>query len=86
MKRENPYNRLKRICTKWAGSVIYPHKRLMWRYPKDKITHSWRLDDLAERVQAADQLGYDVKLEWRNDGLAVLYVKRPDEIPWELKY
>jgi hypothetical protein len=57
----------------------------MWFYPKGKLSEGgWKLDDLAERVQAADQLGYDVKLRMADDGLRVEYVKRPEPLDYSL--
>ncbi len=85
MKPENPYNRLKRIAIKWAGSAIYPHTRIMWTYPKEKLPGYWDLDKLFERVAAAKQLGYMVILEADDSGLKVLYRKLPDELPLELR-
>ncbi len=86
MKPVNPYSRLKRIAIEWASSVIYPHKRLMWTYPKSKLENeSWCLANLFERVSAAGQLGYTVVLEADDSGLRVMYKKLPDELPWELK-
>jgi L-alanine-DL-glutamate epimerase-like enolase superfamily enzyme len=53
----------------------------MWFYPKSKLGESWALNDLAERVQAADQLGYDVRLVVDGNGnLSVEYVERPGSL------
>lgn len=82
--KENPYTRLLRISRQFAADVSYARRRTMWQYPKEKLAGSWRLDDLAERVQAADQLGYDVQLKVDEGALRVDYVKRC-EIPFELR-
>lgn len=89
-KRKGPYVELRERCRKWADSVEYAHKKLMWRYPAAKINESWNIFDLSERVRAADQLGFDVKLIWNdskeNGGLEVWYVKRHDKRPFAIDY
>lgn len=82
--RETPYSRLKNAVLEYISGVDYPHRKVMWLYPKAKLAERWRLDDLAERVQAADQLGYDVKLRMADDGLRVEYVKRPPPLDYSL--
>lgn len=77
-----PYARLLADVRKFASSVKYPHKKLMWRYNKSDLGKHWTLTDLYERVKAADQLGYDVVLVAEDAGLAVQYAKRPD-VPWD---
>lgn len=82
--RETPYNRLKNAVMQYMRGVDYPHRIAMWVYPKSRLSESWRLDDLAQRVQAADQLNYDVKLRMADDGLRVEYVKRPAPLDYSL--
>jgi len=82
--RETPYNRLKKAVMKYMSGVDYPHRKVMWLYPKSRLSESWKLDALAERVQAADQLGFDVKLRMADDGLRVEYVKRPAPLDYSL--
>ena len=82
--RETPYSRLKNAVEQYITGVDYPHRKVMWFYPKEKLAQSWKLDDLAERVQAADQLGYDVKLRMADDGLRVEYVERPAPLDYSL--
>jgi len=85
--RENPYNRLKRICSSWADKVQYPHTVFMWRYPKNKLSSTWSLTDLYERTQAAQDLGYQVIITAdKSDGLNISYQKKAPERPWELRY
>jgi hypothetical protein len=81
----NPYNRLKEIAQEWMRKVQHPHTVLMWRYPKSKLGDSWTLRDLWDRTAAAEQLGYDVKVVAKEDGLCVYYVKHLPSIPWELQ-
>lgn len=83
--RTNPYTDLKDRCAKWAITVVSPHTRGMWRYPREKLATGFRLDDLYERIRAADQLGYDVRLRAEDDGLHVEYVKRPGMPPYEIR-
>ena len=82
--RETPYNRLKSAVLQYMSGVEYPHRKVMWLYPKARLRESWHLDDLAARVAAADQLGYDVRLRMADDGLRVEYVKRPDDLDYAL--
>lgn len=79
MKRPKPitpYERLLRKARAFATDALYPMRRTMWFYPANRITEEWRLGDLAQRVRAADQLGWDVRLRWEDRGLVVEYVKR----------
>ncbi len=78
--RETPYNRLKRVTQDYISRVELPRRITMWMYPKEKLREHWRLDDLAERVQAADQLGFDVRLRVSDKGLVAEYVKRPGDL------
>jgi len=84
-KRENPYNRLKRIARQWVFDVENPTTKLMWRYPKEKLNSNWNINDLNERVAAAQQLGFKVYLKHTDKGLEVYYEKERPIIPWELK-
>lgn len=79
-KRITPYQRLMEDVQRLARQVAWPARRLMTVFPKDGLTNGYRIDGVAERVQAADQLGYDVRLKWNpNSGLVAEYVKRPDD-------
>lgn len=82
--KKNPYTALLNRAQQFAFNLQHPHTRQMWSYPKDKLAGNWRLDALAERVQAADQLGYDVHLKVIDGSLTVQYVKRV-EIPFEFQ-
>jgi hypothetical protein len=82
--RETPYSRLKNAVLRYMSGVDYPRRTVMWLYPKNKLNETWRLGDLAERVSAADQLGFDVKLRMVEDGLRVEYVKRPAPLDYSL--
>ena len=82
-KPTNPYTTLKNEAAAWARNVIYPHTRGMFSYPKSG--GPWNLTDLRERVAAADQLGYDVKLRVTDDSLVVEYAKRPPPAPWSFR-
>jgi len=88
MKKErkiiNPYEQLRASCKTWADHVLRPRTVGMWFYDKKKLSVGFTLDDLYERVKAADQLGYDVKLFALDDGLHVRYVKRPPAAPWQI--
>ena len=80
-KRVNPYEALRRRCKDWARSVVYPTKVAVWYWKKPEC----ELQDLYGRVHAADKLGYDTRLEARDDkSLHVVYVKRPGDPPREI--
>jgi hypothetical protein len=81
-----PYARLKKSLTEWATNVVYPHRQTMWIYPTDKLQDKWSLVYLNQRVLAAQQIGYEVRLVATDEGLRVDYVKaRPSDLPWELR-
>lgn len=82
-KRINPYLQLKERGKAWADAIKYRHETGMWKYPKDKLTESWRLDDLYERTKAAEQLGYEVICVATDDGLSIRYRKKLPPTPWE---
>jgi len=88
-KRQNPYQRLQEECRAWAWKVVNAHERLMCRFPANTLGEDrWCLLNTAERVQAADQLGYDCVLRWKkgeNGGLDVVYRRRPSEPPWKIR-
>lgn len=83
-KTVTPYARLKSAVLRYISAVEYPTRRLMWTYPKAKLAENWRLDALAERVAAAEQLGYAVRLRMVEDGLRVEYVKHPEQLDYTL--
>lgn len=84
-KQITPYQRLLESAREFAAAVEHPHTKLMWTYPKDKLNAGWGLANLTERVAAAEQIGYDVKLVNQNGALQVLYVKKMPTRPWEFK-
>jgi hypothetical protein len=88
MKKEqkimNPYEQLRASCKTWANHVLRPCTVAMLFYNKKNLSVGFTLDDLYERVKAADQLGYDVKLLALDNGLHVRYVKRPPAAPWQI--
>ena len=76
-KRLNPYQRLlNQIKDFLRDDVKYRHKKLMWRYSKKSLNNGWDLSQVYERVQAAEQLGYDVQLIANGSGLEVHYIKK----------
>jgi len=76
--RINPYQRLLKDVKDFAWKVKYASRKIMWTYPKARLSEGWSLADLHARVSAADQLGYDVHLIANDEGLVVKYVKRAD--------
>jgi hypothetical protein len=83
----NPYARLLSEFRQFLSNVRYPERKRLWVYPKAKLREGFRLDGLAERIAAADLLGYDTILTSTDEGLVVTFRKRPNEslLPWSLK-
>jgi hypothetical protein len=75
-KPVTPYARLLEKVNDFASKVAYPRRVAMFWYAKAKLGDGWSLTDLYERTKAADQLGYDVVLLAKDDGLHVQYVQR----------
>lgn len=77
-KPANPYNALLERARQYAFDVKYRHRTALCTYPKvaNGDQNGYRLDDLACRVAAADQLGYDVQLSVKDGDLIAQYVKR----------
>lgn len=78
-KRISPYTRLLNEIKEFlSNNIKYRHEKLMWRYSKKSLENktAWDLSQLWERVQAADQLGYDVQLKANDSGLEVSYIKK----------
>lgn len=83
MSKTNPYTKLKLEAQGWIHAVLTRRCRSMWTYPANTInTDKWSLWDLAQRVQAAEQLGYDVRLRWAKEGLVVEYVEKLPATPY----
>lgn len=81
-KRFNPYTALRDECRKWARCVLNPEMRGMWTFNAEDMKGGCSLIELRERVAAADQLGWDVRLRAQPNGdLFVQYVKRPSSVP-----
>jgi hypothetical protein len=85
-KRINPYDRLLGEIKEFCSKLKYPHTKLMWRYPKEKLDNQWTLSDLWQRTSAATQLGYDVVLTATDEGLLVEYKKKIPVIPYHWEY
>lgn len=83
--RITPYARLLDEFRKFASAVEYPTRKIMWTYETAKLGEGWSLVELHQRVQAAEQLGYDVVLRSVPDGLRVEYRKKPPALPWSVR-
>jgi len=86
MNRINPYTRLKKICKDYAMKVDYPRKISMYYWSKNKLNKQtgYVLDDVYQRVLAADALGYEVHIFADGDGMAFKYVEKRPQRPWDL--
>ena len=78
-----PYQRLRDSARIIGSKILHPRRTHMFTYDAKKVTDrvGFRIDDLAERVQAANQLGYDVRVTWSDAGLSFHYVERIDVSP-----
>lgn len=83
-KPKTPYQRLLEDVLEFTRKVRFPHEKAMWVYPKARLSEGWNIYDLSERVQAADQLGYDVCLKVTDQGLVVFYRKKVP-VPYQWK-
>ena len=82
----NPYTRLRDEYRKWASSIIAPQVFGMFKLEGARTPgKAWRIHDLCERVAAADQIGFHVRLRVDGDDLLVEYVKRAPPPPWEIR-
>ena len=79
----NPYARLMWKFRKWMATCRNRRRTLMWTYSMSDLVaqKAWRLDGLFQRVEAAQQLGYEIHLTADNIGLHVKYVEGLPESP-----
>ena len=77
-RRKTPYDHLLARFDALRFAVEASQRRLMFTLPKDKIKEqAYLMYDVAERVRAADQLGWHVQLRWdETRGLLIEYVER----------
>ena len=74
-----PYQRLAEEFDKFRHRVRFPRIVAMFYYPKSSLYNNWSLLNLYKHTKSAEQLGYDVQLYAKDDGLHVKYVqKRPE--------
>lgn len=85
IKRKNPYQILLDDIKDWCRKLGHRRTKIMWYYPKNRLTEGWKLVDLYERTRAAEQLGYDVQIEANDSGLQVVYIEKVPAVPyrWE---
>lgn len=83
--RINPYSRLLKRVKDWCWKVTHRKQIGMWSYPTESLDKGWKLNDLYERIKAADQLGYNVILKATDKGLEVYYREKAPDIPWDWK-
>lgn len=79
--RKTPYQHLLDEYRDFVMSV-YRGGRSMFFYKKTDLQFGWSLVDIYERTRAAAQLGYDVVLEAKDDGLHVKYREKIPQMPW----
>jgi hypothetical protein len=75
-KRITPYARLLETARRFAFSVKYANTKSMFFYPTARLSEGWALREIHSRTMAADQIGYDVIVQAKDDGLHIKYRKR----------
>jgi hypothetical protein len=80
-KRENPYQMLMNEIISFCEKVKYRHTVTMFSIQKEKLGEVWSLKEISDRVQAAEQLGYDVVLKMYQGYLNINYVKKIPDTP-----
>lgn len=83
-----PYERLRSEAAQWAFNVANPIRRRMYTFQTAEIDRGdgWKLCDVKQRVQAADQLGWNVEIVVDTNGdLVFRYVQRPPDAPWSIR-
>ena len=77
MKRKNPYTALLEEIKDFVRKIKYPPTTSMYFWSLDKLTSdkSWRLDDVYQRTQAAQSLGYEVIIKSDEKGMEMKYRK-----------
>lgn len=83
-KRKNPYTALLEEAKRGFFKFQYPKRKSMFFFEKSKLKTGWTLDEVYQRVSAADTLGWEVILEAKDDGLHMTYRERA-EVPWTFK-
>ena len=71
-----PYKRLLDEIIEYERVTLWPRKENMFFIAKARLNAGHMLLDVYERTLAANQLGYDVKIDAREDGLHFIYTKR----------
>jgi len=80
MSRINPYTALKSEFREWINASAGRRKIMLWRWPDPPAGD---ISNLAQRVIAAQQLGYEVQIRHNDkEGLVVEYIKKLPDPPW----
>jgi hypothetical protein len=89
MKHSQKYLELLNAFKRFNNDVQNPKRQQMWHYCLARKGQAYEVDELAHRVAAANDLGYDVQLvrgqdRSGQDQLQVQYVAKRPSKPWEL--
>lgn len=87
MKPKNPYALLKLSAQEFVRKCLTRRTVTCMLFKKENVESGAGYDmrDLSQRVQAAQQLGWDVRVRWTDAGLQVEYVeKMPGAPEWYL--
>ena len=79
-----PYQRLLTAVRQYIVQVNYPHTVLTYYFSKKGIDNNsgYSLQGLRERIIAARDLGYEIKLREKDGDIKVYYVKIPADIDY----
>lgn len=85
-KRKNPYEMLLEEIKLFLNKIYYRKNIFMWRYPKESLSQGWNLEKLSWKVEAAEELGYEVLLQSDDDDLKVVYREKIPDRPWRFDW
>lgn len=86
IKQVSPYTRLKSEAMQWMNKAFYPKERVMFGLLENGA--SYTLDDVFERMTAAETLGFEVVLKPSGEKgkFKIIYREKMPEIPYNFKY
>lgn len=86
MKPLTPYQRLLTATRKYVSQVRYPNNSIMFRFNKSDIDADsmWSLTIMRAKVETANSLGYDVRVDYSDGALIFRYVEQPGEIGYDI--
>lgn len=85
-KPMNPYSRLLAVAREFASAVEFRHKRFTMALNRADVARNapFCMNDLLQRVIAADQLGYATEIRLTDEQMQFWLVKKVPDRPVEL--